>query len=419
MSMLQNAHLVPVKPLLFTGSGCPYCGSSDVEGLGTVWPGIHVMGEYRCRSCHAVFLRDLPVGFAVDFPMAIGRSDGRLFNPQNGDPWIHQPLLEGFNAPSAAPVPIERIVRRTSDRIIILNTLDFLYGHVLLKLFNASHYLKAHPELGLVIILPRMYAWLIPEGVAEVWLVDQKLSSAHGWHTQIDAFVQEQLPRYREVYLGKGYAHPEVSSIDISTYSRITPFPLAEFTERAPHFTFVARTDRLWFNGPVDKFLCRAFRKLGLGKSIGAWFVRKQTTLINRSMRCIKRSIPNASFTIVGLGRKQGADALAEDLRTTHMNADMETSWCRAYAKSHAVIGVHGSNMLLPTAHAAGLIEILPDERFRNIVQDVYVRWPDRMQLFLYRFVDEYATPQTIARHAISLIHDFPTFHRDNRENIF
>ena len=83
------------------------------------------------------------------------------------------------------------------------------------------------------------------------------------------------------------------------------------------------------------------------------------------------------------------------------------------------MVGVHGSNMLLPTAHAAGCIEVLPYDRYGNIVQDVSVRYHDRMQLFLYRFVDEFASPRTIARHAISMFTDYAVYHRDNRENIF
>jgi hypothetical protein len=41
------------------------------------------------------------------------------------------------------------------------------------------------------------------------------------------------------------------------------------------------------------------------------------------------------------------------------------------------------------------------------------------MQVFLYRFVDEFATPTAVARHAVSMFNDYAVFHRNNRINIY
>ena len=51
-------------------------------------------------------------------------------------------------------------------------------------------------------------------------------------------------------------------------------------------------------------------------------------------------------------------------------------------------------------------------------MQDVAVRYRDVMQLFLYRFVDEFASPRTVARHAVAMFQDFKVFNRNNRVNI-
>ncbi|MCP6769670.1 hypothetical protein NL529_32960, partial [Klebsiella pneumoniae] len=63
--------------------------------------------------------------------------------------------------------------------------------------------------------------------------------------------------------------------------------------------------------------------------------------------------------------------------------------------------------------------EVLPHDRHGNIAQDVSVRWNDRLQLFLYRFVDEFASPAAVARLAVSMLQDFTLYHRNNRINIF
>ena len=120
----------------------------------------------------------------------------------------------------------------------------------------------------------------------------------------------------------------------------------------------------------------------------------------------------------MGLGDKRAVPAGVVDLRTRTMNVETELNWCRAYAKSQIVMGVHGSNMLLPTAFAGGCIEVLPHDRYGNIVQDVAVRCNDVMQLFLYRFVDEFASTREVARHAISMFSDYTVFHRNNRINV-
>jgi hypothetical protein len=75
--------------------------------------------------------------------------------------------------------------------------------------------------------------------------------------------------------------------------------------------------------------------------------------------------------------------------------------------------------MLLPTALAAGCVEILPDERHPNLVQDISVRYNDRKQLFFYRFADEHATTKSVADKAIAIIRDFADFDRNMCRNIY
>ncbi|QQR87540.1 MAG: hypothetical protein IPJ76_04750 [Flavobacteriales bacterium] len=419
MTRITDRDLVPVKPALFSDFACPKCKAGSVSAQGVLFPGAHVLGDYTCTSCGTAFVRDLPVGFAVDHAVSIAKNDGSLLDRNGAENWLMDPLLKAFSNRSDAPVKIERKVNRACNRIILLDTIDFLYGHVLLKLYSAQHYIDNYPDHGVVVILPRMFAWLEPKGCAEVWIVDVKLGQGQVWHNAINAFVRERLAEYAEVNMGRGWAHPDFTRIDIERYTGIAPFKLEEFSTRPPHITFVARQDRLWFPNMVDKFL---FRTLGAVGLLG--FARKvwsgaQDRLIRSSMRAIKKEFPACTFNVVGLAPSGGYGSLAEDLRTTSMSKDVELAWCRAYAKSQLVVGVHGSNMLLPTAFAAGCIEILPSDRQGNIVQDISVRWADRMQLFLYRFVGEFASPGEVADHAIGMLRYFDLYRLHNVTNTF
>lgn len=417
--MINNKHLVPLKPTLYSDFDCPSCGARGCEPIGMYFPGIHMLGRYRCSNCDTSFLRDLPVGFAVYHPLAVDTSSGSLFNSTKADRWLTEPFLQGYRNPSHKPVPIQRIVHRRCRRVVVLNTLDFLYGHVLLKLYNAQYYLDKHPELGLVLIIPKAFTWLVPKGVAEVWMVDQKLAEAQRWYSSIDAFLQRQLQEHDEVFLGKGYAAPDPSAIDIERFTGIAPFPSEEFLKRPPHITFVVRTDRLWFLSPFSKLCYRALTRLGRRNDVGRWFVRRQDTGIRRTIRSIRKVMPEAAFAVVGLGRPGGLDGLANDLRSEKMDERVEWAWCKAYAASQVVVGVHGSNMLLPTALAAGCVEILPYYKYGVIVSDISVRYADQRQLFHYRFVDEFARPCQIARHVLSMFKNQPVFYRSKLEHIF
>jgi hypothetical protein len=101
------------------------------------------------------------------------------------------------------------------------------------------------------------------------------------------------------------------------------------------------------------------------------------------------------------------------------MDVGTEKAWCAAYGSSQVVVGVHGSNMLLPTALAGSCVEILPRQRLENIVQDVTVRHHGRAQLFHYRFVDEFASPEVVAGQVVSIFVDRDTFMRNNHVNVF
>ncbi len=406
-------HLVPIIPSYQEQVACPSCGSAQVRTKGVVLPGIHVLGDHECPACRLAFFQDLPVGFAVQFPVAFGKQDGRLFNIGNAAEWLHVPLLKAYASPNTDAPRIERIVHQRRERVVVLNCLDFLYGHVLLKLLNAQHYLDHHQHLGLIIILPRMFQWLVPKGVAEVWLVDLKLGAMHGWYQGIDAFFQQRLKEYQEVYMARGYAHPDGSRIDIGRFTGIAPFDPQEYDSRPKHITFIARRDRLWTSGPVQDLLVRGLARYQIREGIGSIPVARQNARIRETMRLIRKEYPDVSFTIVGLDDPGGYEGLATDLRTRRMDTERELAWCQAYAKSQIVVGVHGSNMLLPSAFAAGVVEVLPQDRQGNIVQDIFVRYTDRMQLFHYRFVREHATPAEVATHCISMFRYHGSYRRN------
>lgn len=413
--MEKDRHFIPLKPALFNDFDCPECGVHAPQGIKAMVLGKQTAAEYKCNACGLAFVRDLPAGFTIDLPLSWRLSDKHPYHPPNAiaEDW---PAYPDYQVQVTKRYGVQRKVFKEYKRIIILNTIDHLYGHVLLKLFNVQHYLDNHPEIGVVVMVPKMFEWLVPEGVAESWVFDIKLKEAWGWNAGIDQFVHEQWDRYDQIYLAPGYSHPDFSKIDITRFTRIEPFNLEDYLTAPKRITIVTRPDRLWYSSPFMKFIHRVLRKIGLFAGIAVWI---QDRMVAKTIRKIRKGYPDAGFTVVGLGKRRGMPAGVVDLRTTKMDLDTELEWCRTYSKSQVVIGVHGSNMILPTAHAVGCVEILPYQRYGNIVQDISVRYTDRMQLFMYRFVDEFASPSYVARHVCSMFKDYEVYRLDNRVNIF
>lgn len=400
--------MIEVKPHPYNTFTCPECKYEHPETRDMLVEGVHVMGDCRCRKCGFEFYQMLPVGLTVDFPLAYGKHNAKLYD--GGNAWVSIGLLKYLRTVKNGEIAIEKIVYKECRQVIILNALDFLYGHTLLKLLNVQYHLDHQKDLGVVVIIPKIFQWLVPKGCAEVWIADVKLSELYFRHEAINNFISAQLKRFDKIYLSRAYSHPDFTSIDISRFTGVVPFDVEKFSKTPTHVTFVLREDRWWHENRLTFPLYQVLRKLKLLKWGNTFLANRQNRLVKKTIQHIKKELRGATFTIVGLGDTGSFEGYATDERNTKINPVTETAWCKIYARSHVVFGVHGSNMLLPTALAAGCVEILPEERYGNMVQDIAVRYADRRQLFFYRFLDQYCKPKTVALHIIAIINYYDTF---------
>ena len=92
-------------------------------------------------------------------------------------------LLEVFNNRNLGNRPV-----------LLLNTIDATYGHAVYELFNASYYLKKK-EFDLVILVQKQLHWLVPDGAAQVWVVDISFSNAVNWFDKLDHQIKGFIER--------------------------------------------------------------------------------------------------------------------------------------------------------------------------------------------------------------------------------
>ena len=409
--------MIQLKPSPGTNFICPECGSANTVLAKVIVESIHILGDCTCLACGLDFYQVFPIGHTVDDVLSIGKSSGKLYQPENHPAWLSESVMKAHRGMRKDAVGIRKIIYKKCQNVVILNTLDFLYGHTLLKLCNALYHLDHQKDLGLILIIPKMFEWLVPQGCAEAWVVDLKLSDLAYGYEAIQKFVSQEFDRFQKIYLSKAYSHPDFTNVDVARLTKVKPFDLTTFSQQKPTITFVLREDRLWFRSLADYWLYRVFRKL---KAL-SWGKRilsiRQNQLIKRAIREIRKRLPKATVYVVGLGTTGSFKGHAIDQRKNEVDSAVETLWCNTYSQSHVVVGVHGSNMLLPTALAAGCVEILPEDRYGNIIQDISVRYADRLQLFFYRFVDQYSNPKSVGSKAIAMILDYDLYHNNMCRN--
>lgn len=337
---------------------CPKC-NFKAEHFRYIFQGIHNSEEFECKKCQQKFIWDLPIGHSLDYGFQYNLTTNQTWTRREGArSWFIKPYKKALNNPNHQNIKVKRIVKRKVKKALIVNCLDYLYGHGLLKLFNIERHLLTHKGFDLVLIIPKSLLWLVPKEVAEILVVDIKLSQAREYFPSLDKQINNYISQFNFVYLSKAYAHPPVN--DISTFTG----QKSCFKIKKPRISFVWRSDRPWFNNIYIVYL---FKKLKIISVLNYLQYLKIILLFT----LLKNSHKEYKYTVTGFGKDFSFPKWILDKRTNTFSQKTEKELCKVYAESKIIIGVHGSNMLLPSAHADMVLDLMPDDRLGNFAQDV------------------------------------------------
>ena len=370
--------MIKIHPQIEQKFTCPVCGQ-ELEANKTVWQGIHVCAETVCENCQKTFYQDLRIGHSIFTPYSVSLTNFELFGSENSIDWYGIPLQKSMKIPDNRPIELKKEIYKNCDKIIILNCIDYLYGHSLLKLLNVERHLKEKPDYGLVVIVPQFLEWMLPNGIAEKWIVNIPLKDGQHFFIELDNAIQKELNHYSEVYISKAYSHPKEFNI-----TNFTGIEKHDFQKPNFRITFIWREDRLWINSSL---LNKVLNKLNisiLNSIILIWQKWKVLKVFSK----LRKVFPNAIFTVAGFGNNKKFPQWIDNQIVNNFNANIEKELCRIYADSRVVIGVHGSNMLLPSAHAGMTVDLMPDDRWGNIAQDILYQESDvRIGSYRYRYI--------------------------------
>lgn len=393
--------MIQIKPTVqeVMQAVCPHCETLCKDGL-VIWQGIHVCKGVLCHNCGTQFMEDLPVGHAIMAGFKVDLTHNaniQLYGETGYQPWFGNPLCWSTRNPARGEdIHIDREVIKIFDQVVILNCLDYLYGHSLLKLFNSEHYLRNLPQYGLIVIVPKAIKWMVPSGVAEIWSVNLPLTGFLNFYPSLHMSIQQLCERYSTVFLSKGYPHPKDFSI-----SRYTGIAKHSFDCNDWRITFVWRNDRVWCK--EESYTNRKTDSMAKQQ-----LIQRQVDNICDFFDLLKCQFPSAKYTVAGLGSGGIFPGWIEDFRMESLAQNDEKRICQVYADSRLVIGVHGSNMILPSAHAGLTCDIIPKDRWGNLGQDIAYQEADlRMIVHRYVHVPIQLDVNDIAEIAISLIKNY------------
>lgn len=396
---------------------CPHC-RVRLSVVGWHIPGMRNLADLRCTRCAREFYGDLASGQALYTPMLLQKATGAVHDAHGVD-WFAGWLRDSYARRADAPISF-RVQEHlpVTRHVVLLNCLDTLYGHSLLKLLNAQYYLDRQTDVDLIVIVPSFLAWMVPDGVAQVWEVGLPLRRGTEWNEWLAREIRRRVEAFESVSLSHALSHPRPEDFDIERFTRVKPFPLNHWDTRLnrPTVTFIWRDDRPWSArsevapGSRRERLSRLLRR-----SVN--LADRQHRLVSALAETLRRDLPALDFAIAGLSdnrRRAAFPAWITDLRRSVVDAAAERQWCERYAASHVVVGVHGSNMLLPSAHAGGVVELIGTERWGNFTQDILFREVEdcREVLFRYRFLPDSTPPLPLARLVSLLLKGRESFRR-------
>jgi hypothetical protein len=401
--------MIRLHPLTDAPHDCPHCGAT-LQIVGWHIPGMRNLAELRCEVCGREFYGDIAAGQALYTPMLLEKASG-VVHDAHGVEWFARWLRDSYAQRASDPLNFtQEELAPVTRHVVLLNCLDTLYGHCLLKLLNAQHYLDHQPDLDLIVIVPSFLRWLVPAGVAQIWTIDLPLRRGTEWNDWLAREIQRRVGAFENASLSVALSHPRPDDYDIERFTRIKPFPLDEWEERMerPTVTFIWREDRLW-RAPQDAHArAKRFGRLFNAEENG---VEKQLRLVialAESLRAVHQGI---DFAVAGVGAHGRLPDWIADMRRSEVDVGTEREWCARYAASHVVVGVHGSNMLLPSAHAGGVVELIGAERWGNYLQDILFRAGDAREMFFrYRFMPDSTAPAALAQVTDSVLASFGAF---------
>jgi hypothetical protein len=378
--------MIQIKPHIPDKYSCSCGGEFYFSEL--LWQGLYICEKLICNECEKIRINSLPANQSVIEQYSYYPDSGLIYDLKGNlvpDNWYSE-KLKSISDPVNENVDIEIERSGVFKDVLILNTLDYVYGHSLLYLLNLQRIIKSEKSRGIIVIVQPMLKWLVPkEGIAEIWIVQLGFQKFNSYYPALSSKINSELDRFNSVYLSTGHILPTNENIEIERFTQTKPYDFKNEPVK-PGITFIWREDpdRLWIR---NIYLLKGLKKLGF-RRILIPFQYLRVVLIFKFLR--KKLGGNYTYNIAGLGKSGKFPSSLNDQRVEFYNEESERRLCVIFAESKLVFGVHGSSMILPSAHAGMTLSLMPSKRWGNFGEDILFSEKDpRLAAFQKRIVPQ------------------------------
>jgi hypothetical protein len=402
-----------LEDLADLGVPCPVCAGT-LSPTSVCVAGMPIIVTARCPGCRGTFDFDWPAGHALLHPVVVDRETDTVHVA--GADWYPRRVLRCL-ASRENPASCEITVHgecRPGHAAVLVNCIDYLYGHVVWKLMSVPRHMRDAPDHDVVVIVPRLLAWLVPSGVVTIQ-VDLPLSRGVEWIGELDAAVERVLAPCAAVRISPAVSQPDVTLQELAMLG-VDLTPSQSLGGESPlQLGFILRDDRPW-NGPPS-LPHRVVRRLLPKRVLHRLLLRRQNRNYARLARLVRERHPGTRVVALGMGRPGGLPAEIEDRRTQGPIRE-ESAWLDEYRRCRVVVGVHGSAMLLPSLLAGAVVDLIPAHKLDGAFgTDVIIprgTIPDpKLCLFRYRMLPEESSPDAVAANVLSIIDKTDFQHRN------
>ena len=343
---------------------CSYCAKplilNDFYFYG--WRNLY---ECRCTKCKANFLIDMPIFSGIPYPAIYDKKKGVINNVAS---WWGEPL-ENISSKLLEKVIVNDIkTNKQNNKLIIFNLLDFVFGHSFMRLERLTYYIdnQDFKEYDFLVLVPSQLRYLLSKFEDTISIVEIKASFSKYkyFYANIDKEVKKITHNYSNVFC-EMLKYPQQEFIKLENLH----LPINKWVKDIKKIVIVYRKDRV----------------IGVTNRAQFIFYKKLISMVNK-----------LDIEIFMIGDKDTYFFnKVNDLRVVEFDKNTDILWNETCSGA-ITIGVHGSNMLIPSLCSAYNLEFVSYDKLYNFGQATAflesMNQQETIQKYRYIYGNDYLT---------------------------
>jgi len=306
----------------------------------------------------------MPIFTGIPYPAIYDKNKNEIVNDVPS--WWGEPLKNiSSNLISDNVISDIKNIKK-KDKLIIFNLLDIVFGHSFMRLEKLTQYIGNDDfnEYDFLVLIPFQLRYLIATFESELSVVEVKLPFEHykNCFTSIDEEVKSIINKYTDVYC-ETLSYPQQESLKLGTLN----LPIDKWVSDINKVVIVYREDRT----------------VGITKRKQYQFYSRLISLLNRIDAEIYMIGDKDNYLFKGVN----------DLRVVTFSKTTDDLWNEACSGA-ITIGVHGSNMLIPSLCSSYNIEFVTNDKLYNFGQATSfletLNQQETIQKYRYIYGDEF-----------------------------